>query len=59
MMQDDEPAPTAAAAAAPAPVAGRAPPSGPAEVRAPSAIFLSDSELLKMQSATDDGEVSD
>jgi septal ring factor EnvC (AmiA/AmiB activator) len=57
MMQDDEPAPTAAAA--PAPVAGRAPPSGPAEVRAPSAIFLSDSELLKMQSATDDGEVSD
>lgn len=54
MMQDDRAAPAAAPALAPT----KAPPSNPAAPQAPSAIFLSDSDLLKMQSATDDGEVN-
>lgn len=44
--------------AAPAPAApAEEAPSLPAKAQKPSAIFLSDSDLLKMQSATDDGEV--
>ncbi len=56
MMPDDEPAPRPAPAP---PAKADAPPSDPAKAQAPSAIFLSDSELLKMQSMTDDGEVNE
>lgn len=56
MMQDSEAPQAAAPATTPAP--GKAPPSDPAAPQAPSAIFLSDSDLLRMQAATDDGEVN-
>lgn len=59
-VQGDAPAaaaPAPAAPAAPAP-ATRAPAKGGAsQVVAPSAIFLSDQELLRMQSTSHDGEV--
>ncbi|HXS17054.1 MAG TPA: M23 family metallopeptidase, partial [Polyangiaceae bacterium] len=48
------PAQPAAASPAPTPIA---PPAQPAQVVAPSAIFLSDDQLLKMQSVRDPGEV--
>ncbi len=54
MVADESPA----QAAAPK-VAAAAPPSDPAKAQAPSAIFLSDAELLKMQSLNDDGEVNE
>lgn len=57
MVQDE--APATAARPVPPSSPGKAPPSDPAAPQAPSAIFLSDSDLLRMQSATDDGEVSD
>lgn len=57
MIQDE--APIAAAPPAPTAPPAKAPPGDKAKTQAPSAIFLSDSDLLRMQSATDDGEVSD
>jgi murein DD-endopeptidase MepM/ murein hydrolase activator NlpD len=54
MMEDESSQPPSPSAAVrPPPQA----PSKPAQAQKPSAIFLSDSDLLKMQSSTDDGEV--
>lgn len=67
-MGEDPTEEAAAAATNPAPARSPGPsaapaqagPNGPAAaVVKPSAIFLSDAELLKMQSLTDDGEVPD
>jgi murein DD-endopeptidase MepM/ murein hydrolase activator NlpD len=66
-MMPDEPVPATAAATPPSattpPPKATAPqpgaPAKPATPSAPSAIFLTDADLLKMQSATDDGEVNE
>lgn len=58
MMEDeshDAPSPAPGADKPPSPAA----PSMPAKAQSPSAIFLSDADLLKMQAATDDGEVNE
>jgi hypothetical protein len=53
---DDGPGTTPSASAEPPPGASAAPP--PAK-RGGNSVYLSDQELLKMQSATDEGEVSE
>jgi hypothetical protein len=57
MMQEEQPeaTPTQSAPEKATPQA----PSMPAKAQEPSAIFLSDAELLKMQSLSDDGEVKE